>query len=471
MVLINLLINTTLVGITLCYYILKIINIRLSIFKYLIPGVFIGSLIEFFLNLCEYIPNGIPRNPIGTIIIAISQLLLLISLIFYVVSILYEHEDNIELKGPTLMEGKKGDIYLGKIIKGFKRSFKFFLSEQDLEKHMFICGATGTGKSNFVQNFLVSFKKNYSTPFLLVEFKREYNFLKHLINDLFILRPGENFSINIFNPNGIHPEIHAERIFDIMKSGQFLDDSAEFSPQMQKVMIDILTDLCKNRKLQTWEGFFQQCKVYAKEHQREIPMLNQTIISIKNRIRRFSIGPLKTIFCSKNNMNIHSIFQKNIIIDLSSIIEKGGEKEDALFFLNMILKYLWDRNLTNGAKKKKIKHLTIIEDAQYFIPKDLVKQSRISTYLEDIALLQRGTGECLISIATRPHVSEEILANCGVLVIFKNHMQKELQCQLLNLNDENEDYISMIEMGRCIIRVNSIKRPFLIEIPLISRYL
>ncbi|MEJ2250300.1 MAG: DUF87 domain-containing protein [Candidatus Lokiarchaeota archaeon] len=335
------------------------------------------------------------------------------------------------------------------------------MSIMDLEKHMFVCGSTGTGKSNFVQNFLINFKKRYSTPFLLVEFKREYNYLQNFINNLIILRPGENFSINIFNPKGVHPEIHAERIFDIMKSGQFLEESAEFSPQMQKVMIDILAKVCKNRKYQSWEGFFIQCENYIKSHNREIPMLSQTIISIKNRIRRFSIGPLKTIFSAKCNFDIHSLFEKNVLIDLSSIIEKGGEKEDALFFLNMILKYLWDRNLTNGAyKTKQIKHLTIIEDAQYFIPKDLTKQSKISTYLEDIALLQRGTGECLISIATRPHVSEEVLANCGVLVIFKNHMEKELQCQLLNLNEEKEDYISMIEMGQCIMRVNSIKRPF-----------
>ena len=32
-------------------------------------------------------------------------------------------------------------------------------------------------------------------------------------------------------------------------------------------------------------------------------------------------------------------------------------------------------------------------------------------YLGDFTLLQRGTGECLITIATRPNISKEILAN------------------------------------------------------------
>jgi hypothetical protein len=179
---------------------------------------------------------------------------------------------------------------------------------------------------------------------------------------------------------------------------------------------------------------------------------------------------MKAIFSATSGLDPSSIFATNVLIDLSSIIRLGGEKEDALFFLNMILKYLWDKNLTRGGRSYEgIKHLTIVEDAQYFAPQDLMKQTKLTTYLEDIALLQRGTGECLISIATRPKVSEEILANCGVLVVFKTHMQREFQCELLNLKEEDRDFLSMLEQGTCIIRVSSIKRPFLLRSPHIKR--
>ena len=33
-----------------------------------------------------------------------------------------------------------------------------------------------------------------------------------------------------------------------------------------------------------------------------------------------------------------------------------------------------------------------------------MKKNKLTTYLEDIALLQRGTGECLITLATRPDI-------------------------------------------------------------------
>ena len=90
-------------------------------------------------------------------------------------------------------------------------------------------------------------------------------------------------------------------------------------------------------------------------------MLSQTLISINNRIRRFSQGPLKVLFASDNKIDVLKLFESDVLLDLSSIIKLGGEKEDALFFLNMILKYLWDKNLTEGAKKYKgIKHLYVL---------------------------------------------------------------------------------------------------------------
>ncbi|MBY8984426.1 MAG: ATP-binding protein [Candidatus Lokiarchaeota archaeon] len=400
-----------------------------------------------------------------------------LSIIFYFSSIIlnllvafHVNESIVILEKPTRLISKRGEIPIGRILKGKFRKQKFFLSRKDLEKHMFICGATGTGKSTFLMNFLINFSKIFKTPFFLVEFKGEYHFLQKRIEDVLIYWPGENFSINIFNPGKVSPIIHAERIFDILKSGQFLDDKAEFSPQMEKVLVEILTKTCQDKKYQNWEGFEQFCNIYLKENKNIIPMLNQTLISIKNRIRRFSKGPLKALFEENNKISIDELFDRNILLDLSSIIRLGGEKEDALFFLNMVLKYLWDKNLMQGANDfKGIKHLTIIEDAQYFAPQDLVKKSKITTYLEDIALLQRGTGECLVTLATRPDISKEILANNGIVLTFKNHIEKEIMCELLNLDVENKKYLSILEEGQCIIRVNSAKEPFVLDIPYIER--
>ncbi|MFW9781094.1 MAG: ATP-binding protein [Candidatus Heimdallarchaeota archaeon] len=433
-------------------------------------ALFTFEIFSFLILEPESVLNSFNENIIQISIFNLSISFFGISIIFFFAGYIRIKNRIIKLNSPPFFNARKGSIKIGKVVKQSSKNYNFLLSLKDLEKHMFVCGSTGTGKSNFLQNFLINFTKLYDIPFFLVEFKGEYHFLQQKIRNTLILWPGENFSINIFNPENSNPLIHAERIFDILKSGKFLDENANFSPQMEKVLVEILIRVCENQNLQNWDGFFKLCEDYLQKNEASVPMLKQTLISIRNRIRRFSNGPLRKIFESANQISINQIFSMNVLLDLSSIIRLGGEKEDALFFLNMILKYLWDLNLTVGADKYNgIKHLTIIEDAQYFAPQDLSKKLKITSYLEDIALLQRGTGECLISLATRPNISNEILANCGVFISFQSHLQKDLMQELLNLEETEKNFISALDEGICIVRINSVKEPFLLWVPLIKR--
>ncbi len=469
---ISMVLIVVLVSISSIFYFAKKHGSSFSLLKIFIIFLLVTGVLLFSFTSLPYLVYT-PDSAIFPVKVLLSNVYffsLLVSGALFFCSFYHTGRDLVQLEKPSFLQSRKGKVKTGTIIENGRSKRPFYLSLEDLEKHMFICGATGTGKSNFLQHFLINLTRRYKIPFMLVEFKGEYHFLQRKIEDLLIVRPGENFSINIFNPGNSLPEVHAERVFDILKSGKFLDTTEEYSPQMEKVLVDILTKVCENNQFQSWKGFYKYCKGYAQNKKNKIPMLSQTIISITNRIRRFSLGPLKALFDTEHKIKTETLFSRNILIDLSSIIRLGGEKEDALFFLNMILKYLWDRNLTRGAYNfQGIKHITIIEDSQYFAPKDLTRKNKLTTYLEDIALLQRGTGECLISLATHPDISEEILANCGVLICFKTHIEKEFLCKLLNLDVENEDYLSILKKGQCIARVNSIERPFLLKVPHIPR--
>jgi len=194
--------------------------------------IFIVCAISFIINLqfFLFIDSDIVLKLFNQFIIKItifnlSVIFLVISLVCHLLSFSNIETGLINLEIPSYSFLGKGDIKVGAILKRKARKHNFFLSIKDLEKHMFICGSSGTGKSNFLQNFLINYKKKYDIPFFLVEFKGEYHFLQEKIEDLLIIWPGENFSINIFNPEGSDPEIHAERIFDILKTGQFLDQN------------------------------------------------------------------------------------------------------------------------------------------------------------------------------------------------------------------------------------------------------
>ena len=442
----------------------KPLKIRLLI-KYSLICLLVSIIILFLLNF-NIISRSQP-NPEYLVFGGISMLLCLFSVIVFILSFYFKENYAILLDYPSRAKARRGTIKLGRIINGNKKKYNFLLNIEDLAHHMFVCGITGTGKSNFLQNLLLDFTKKYDIPFLITEFKGEYHFLQRKIPDLLIIKPGENFSINIFDPEGADPQIHAERVFKIFESGGLLEN-IDYSPQMERVFVDILNDVCPHEESRNWETFFSISEKHSAE-QHDLTF-KKSIFAIENRIRKYSISTLKDIFAKKSGLDVKELFNHKVLLDLSSIIRLGGEKEDALFFLNMILKYLWDKNIEKGSKDYQgIKHITIIEDAQYFAPQELSNRTKLTSYIEDTALLLRGTGECLISLATRPNISNEILANCGVLVSFQNHMQKALMQELLNLTEEQKEYLSMLKRGRCIIRINSIEKPFLLKVPCIER--
>ncbi|MCP6719590.1 MAG: DUF87 domain-containing protein [Patescibacteria group bacterium] len=407
------------------------------------------------------------------VIIAVNQFFLWFSFIVIGKSSKYlRNEVLIKLYHPSKKEAKAGEIKAGNILYGNKVKYPYYIKLQDLQRHMFITGITGSGKSNFLQNFLIDYKKKYDTPILLAEFKGEYHYLQKFIPDLLILIVGKNFSINIFDPETANAEVHSERIFQIFRSGG-LFEGVEYSPQMERVFVDILNRVCKDPEKRSWDKFYEEAKGYLKDILVKTggdPTYKNSVSAVTNRIRRYSLGTLKHSFERKSGIEVREIFENDVLLDLSGIIKIGGEKEDDLFFLNMILKYLWDKNIQEGSREYSgIKHITIIEDAQYFAGQNTTKKSTISSYIEDIALLLRGTGECLISLATRPAISPEILANCGIFVSFQNHMQKDYLQDLLNFDDRSRKFLGMLAVGKCMIRVNSIGTPFLMETPLIER--
>ena len=436
---------------------------------YIIKMAYICLLIVIIVMFCFTLPTFSTNTPemIDVVNVNVSILILGVSLMIFRSSFTSKNKNDIVLEFPSRKKGRIGTIKLGHIFNAGERKHAFFLDIEDLAQHMFVCGTTGTGKSNFLQLFLLDFTKQYDIPFLLTEFKGEYHFLQKKIDDLLILKPGENFSINIFDPEGGDPAIHAERVFKIFESGGMLEN-IDYSPQMERVFVDILNQVCPKEENRNWEKFFS---VFDEYYARQSDFtMKKTVDAIRNRIRRYSISTLKNIFEKKSGLNVKELFNHRVLLDLSSIIRKGGEKEDALFFLNMVLKYLWDRNIEKGSKNYEgITHITIIEDAQYFAPQELSSRTKLTSYIEDIALLLRGTGECLITLATRPNISREILANCGVLVSFQVHMQKDLMQELLNLKEHEKEFLSMLKKGQCIVRVNSHDKPFALATPYLSR--
>lgn len=106
------------------------------------------------------------------------------------------------------------DILLGNICE-YERplpNIEFGLSEDDLNKHTFVCGITGSGKTNTVKRILESVDK----PFMVIEpAKKEYRNIQKEVNVYTLGRPEIN-CIKL-NPFYIMPGISPQQHIDLLK--------------------------------------------------------------------------------------------------------------------------------------------------------------------------------------------------------------------------------------------------------------
>ncbi len=362
-----------------------------------------------------------------------------------------------------------GTIAIGQVLYNNMPYRDFKLRVEDLQRHAFINGATGSGKSSFVQNLLSElFTKYPKLPVMLIEMKSEYTWLQKRHPDVELLEPGINLGINLFEPSG-NPKVHAERVYDIMQSSFDFSTARDFTPQMEKTLVDVILATCTEQDpaKRNFQQFFKNAQDYVRQHKDKIPYLDSTWIGIENRIRRIASGPLQRVFNnSLPHVNFGRIYGARAIISLRNIIALGGSKDDLFFVANMLFKYLWDANLTKGSARS-VNHVTIVEDSQYFVKKRDTNAGTagFSSYFEDLALLLRGTGEALVAIATRPAISPDIIANCGLVACFQTKLRDDI-IRLqgpLHLSDKQAGLLEILPEHVALVRVNSYQYPFLLR--------
>ena len=133
--------------------ILKSIGYSSSKFNLWIGIPVLSTFITYIVNLPAFnISNNLELNLL-TFYKIISQFFVVISLTIYILSFFLWDNDLIELKKPSYYKSKKGEIKIGKVMKKQRKYYKFNLSLEDLERHVFVCGATGSGKSNFAISY------------------------------------------------------------------------------------------------------------------------------------------------------------------------------------------------------------------------------------------------------------------------------------------------------------------------------
>lgn len=289
------------------------------------------------------------------------------------------------------------EIQIGNVVDGKRpmENMPFGLSKLDLNKHTFVCGITGSGKTTTVKKILVETKK----PFLVIESaKKEY---RNIAVDTTVYTLGK-LEINApqINPFYIMPGVSLQVHIDYLKD--LFNASFSFYGPMSYILEKCLHTVYKNKgwdltlgyhpllvNIKSPTDFFSIEHTKAQYSNLSHKFLFPTMQELKDEIARYVeeelnydgevAGNVKTAmkvrlenlcvgakgytFNTSEFLDFHEMLEKNVVFELEGIADDSDKAFSVGLLVIFINEYRQVQKEINGSKKTGLQHLLVIEEA------------------------------------------------------------------------------------------------------------
>lgn len=289
------------------------------------------------------------------------------------------------------------EIQIGNIVDGKRpmENMPFGLSERDLNKHTFVCGITGSGKTTTVKKILVEAKK----PFLVIESaKKEY---RNIAVDTTVYTPGKpEINAPQINPfyimPGVSPQVHIDYLKDLFNA------SFSFYGPMPYILEKCLHTVYKNKGWDLTLGYHpllvnskSPTDFFSIEHTKvqysnlSHKFLFPTMQELKDEIARYVeeelkydgevAGNVKTAmkvrlenlcvgakgytFNTSEFFDFNEMLEKNVVFELEGLADDSDKAFSVGLLVIFINEYRQVQKEINGSKKTGLQHLLVIEEA------------------------------------------------------------------------------------------------------------
>lgn len=362
-------------------------------------------------------------------------------------------------------------LELGHLVQiGEVKNIPVSLDKRDFDKHAFISGVTGSGKTTTCQNILAG----WGDAFLVIEpAKTEYRSLKAHCPDLLFFTPGLPDAAPFFlNPFELFPGEKISSRADMLKAtfeASFVMEAA--IPQILEAAIyRAYEEKGWHIGSNTWRGgdpfsdgvyafptmsdFVKATQDITKEQGFGERLQDEYLGSIKARLESLLVGAKGQMFNTSRSIDFLSLVKRRVVIELEEI-RSSSEKSLLMGFIMT--------NLLQAVKhwhslQKDFRHITLIEEAHRllsrYIPGDNFNKKQGVEVFTDMLAEVRKYGESLIIVDQIPDkMTPEILKNTNTKIIHKLFAQddKDAVGNTMALSDEQKSFLSNLPPGRAVM--------------------
>lgn len=388
---------------------------------------------------------------------------------------------------PQSLNALKGEISIGCTYHMHQKGAnEIFINKQELTKHTFITGSTGSGKSNAIYSLLdklcLKDEKN-DTKFLIIEpAKGEYKDFFGGRND--VTTYGTNpfkfpnlLQINPFSfPEDIHVLEHIDRLVEVFNAcwpmyaamPAILKEAIEKSYER----VDWNLKLSKNPgRFPTFETLLAVLPEVVESSQYSLDTSSDYKGALLTRVRSLTRGIQGQIF--KDDTSAECFFNQNAIVDISRV---GSSETKALIMGILILKLQEFRmSEENKCNNKELCHVTVLEEAHNLLRRTSSEQSQETSNIQgkSVEMLanaiaeMRTYGEGFIIADQSPGLMDmSVIRNTNTKIILRlpDESDRLLVGKAAGLSDLQITELARLEVGVAAISQSDWLEPVLCKI-------
>lgn len=366
-------------------------------------------------------------------------------------------------------------ILLGDLVQSGNvlKTSPIYLDKDSLDKHIFISGVTGSGKTTTCQNILCG----SGLPFLVIEpAKTEYRIMKEQYPDLLVFTLGNE---NVGTPFRLNPfeffphESITSRVDMIKASIEAAFDMEAAIPQIIESAIyacyeDYGWNISKNENdrfedpfadgvyaFPTLEDLINKVPEMVDEQGFDTRLKNDYIGSIKARLMGLLMGSKGMMLNTKRSVDFKYLLERKVVLELEEI-RNGSEKSLIMgFVLTNLMQAIKGKFIETG---KAYNHITLVEEAHRLLSKytpgdSMNMKQGVETFTDMLAEI-RKYGECLVIVDQIPNkITPEILKNTNTKIVHKLFASddKDAIGNTIVLDKDQKEFLSNLETGRAIV--------------------
>ncbi|MCX4094585.1 ATP-binding protein [Nocardia sp. alder85J] len=384
-----------------------------------------------------------------------------------------------------------GGIHLGTILDSADRPVgEFAVSTETLNRHTFVAGATGSGKSQTVRHLLEGLHRR-GIPWLVIEpAKAEYAGMAGRIaatgGTVTVIRPGQPDAIPVgLNPLEPEPGFPLQTHIDLTRAlFEAAFEAAEPFPQvLAHALTRCYTDI-------GWDTVLGQSRL-ASGVRPKYPSLGdlQTTAlqvvegigygrEITDNIRGFidvRIGSLRLgtpgrFFEGGYRLDVADLLARNVVLE----IEDVGNDTDKAFFIGVILIRLYEHlriRHTHRPHQHGLAHVTIVEEAHRLLKntdRDTPAAHAVELFASLLAEI-RAYGEGLVVAEQIPSkITPDVVKNTALKIVHRLPAREDRDTlgATMNLDDTQSRHVVSLPPGRAAVFTDGMDRPLRLHIPL-----